>query len=207
MAKYLTLLVLFLIYNFPFDFQKTELTGEYFKEGYYTSYKLSLYNDYSFKYIIKEGLAYDTILGHWSRIKNKQLILSPAKTKAYHLEEECKTCFNTLLIKTYTLKDNNELNMPEVKIYANGKMIKDEITSTINHVLLPKADSIKVHYVGHEPYVLLPKFKNNTIVSIYLKEDKEMLLQKDRVLRIRKNKLITESGITLEKTALVERSE
>ena len=65
--------------------QTVKLAGHYVEgESYGTKHDLNLFKDGSFQYIIKEGLACDTILGDWTVLENKQLILSTKKTEDYH---------------------------------------------------------------------------------------------------------------------------
>lgn len=167
--------------------------------SYETRHDLYLFKDGSFQYIIKEGLSCDTILGDWVIKKNKQMILTPEKIKSYHIEYKCDTCASSFFIRTYALLDNYELTKPSAMVYSKGVIIKDGIINSIGDDIMQKADSIQVNYFGFEPYLFTPQNKRDAIVNIFLIEKQRELLQKDRILRIKKNKLITEQGILLTK--------
>ena len=138
--------------------QTSKLAGHYVEgESYRTKHDLNLFKDGSFQYIIKEGLACDTILGDWTVLENKQMILSAKKTEDYHNETKCDTCAGKYYIKTYALPDNYELNKPSVKVYDKGMIIEDGIINLVGDVIMHKADSIQINYFGFEPYTLLLK--------------------------------------------------
>jgi hypothetical protein len=60
--------------------QVGQLAGHYVEhESYGIKHELSLFNDSSFEYAVKEGLACDTLLGIWNVVNKKQIILSPKK--------------------------------------------------------------------------------------------------------------------------------
>lgn len=180
--------------------QAVKLVGHYVGGvSYETRHDLKLFKDGSFQYIIKEGLSCDTILGDWNIKENKQMILTPEKIKSYHIESKCDTCASSFFIRSYALLDNYELTKPNVMVYSKGVIIKDGIINSIGDDVMQKADSIQVNYFGFEPYLFTPQNKSDAIANIFLIEEQRELLQKDRILRIKKNKLITEQGIMLRK--------
>ena len=180
--------------------QTPELLGHYVEnESYGTKHDLSLRKDSSFQYIIKEGLACDTVVGEWNIFEKKQIVLTPKKTKSYHIESNCDTCAGNFCIKTYALPDNYELTKPNVKVYVKGEVIKDGITNSIKYAIMQKVDSIQINYFGFKPYVFVPQKRNNAIVKVFLIEEQQELLQRNRILKIKKNKLVTEKGIVLKK--------
>ena len=183
--------------------QTLELVGHYVEnETYGTKHDLSLHKDGSFQYVVKEGLACDTILGDWDVDESKQVILTPKKIENYHIETDCDTCVGVFFIKTYALPDNYEINKPDVKVYAKGDVIEDRITNSVKDVIMQNADSIQINYFGFEPYVFIPQKKRNAMANVFLIEEQQRLLQKDRTLKIKKKKLIIESGIKLRKQYL-----
>jgi len=180
--------------------QTVKLAGHYVEDASYgIKHDLNLFENGSFQYIIKEGLGRDTVLGDWNIKGSKQMILSPKKIENYHSEIKCDTCSSRFYIRIYALLDSYELTEPSVKIYSKGVIIKDGIINFIENVIMQKADSIQIDYFGFEPYVFMPQNKNDAIVSIFLIEEQSKLLQKDRILKIKKSKLITEQGAILRK--------
>ena len=180
--------------------QTIKLSGHYLENATYgTKHDLNLFENGSFQYIIKEGLACDTILGDWNVKGSKRIILSPKKIENYHRELKCDTCSSRLYIRTYALLDSYELTKPSVKIYSKGGIIEDGIINPIEGVIMQKVDSIQIDYFGFEPYMFMPQNKDDAIVSVFLIEEQSELLQKDRILKIKKSKLITEQGTTLRK--------
>ncbi|MGE5428582.1 MAG: hypothetical protein ACM3O8_11855 [Methylococcaceae bacterium] len=180
--------------------QAVKLVGHYVGGvSYETKHDLSLFKDSSFQYILKEGLACDTILGNWNVLENKRIILSPKKTKNYHNESKCDTCAGKFYIKTYSLPDSYELNKPVVKVYNKGTIIEDGIINSLGNVIMQKADSIQINYFGFEPYTFTPQNKNGVIVNVFLIEEQQGVLQRDRILKIKKSKLVTEKGLELKK--------
>jgi len=180
--------------------QTVKLVGHYIGGvSYGTKHDLRLFKDGSFQYILKEGLACDTILGDWNVLENKRMILSPKKTENYHNESKCDTCAGKFYIKTYALPDSYELNKPIVKVYDKGSIIEDGIINSLGDVIMQKADSIQINYFGFEPYTFTPKNKNNVIVIVFLIEEQQRVLQRDKILKIKKSKLVTEKGIVLKK--------
>jgi hypothetical protein len=202
MAKnkvYLLTYLLFGVFSF-INCQTLELIGHYAEnESYDSNHNLFLKKDGSFQYIVKEGLSCDTILGNWYVVKNKHVILTPKKTEAYHVEIRCDTCVNTFYIRTYALQDGYVLSKPNIKVFTKGSIVKDEITNSLKFAIMQNADSIQVNYFGFEPYVFIPQNKNNVIANIFLEEEQQKMLQKDIILKIKKSKLVTESGIILRK--------
>jgi len=180
--------------------QTPELIGHYVKnESYGTKHDLTLRKDSSFQYIIKEGLACDTIVGEWNIFEKKLIILTPKKTESYHIESNCDTCAGNFRINTYALPDNYELTKPNLKVYVKGEVIEDGITNSIKYAIMQKADSIQINYFGFQPYVFVPQKRNNAIVKLFLIEEQQALLQRNRTLNIKKNKLVTEKGMVLKK--------
>jgi hypothetical protein len=180
--------------------QTSKLAGCYVGNATYgTKHDLNLLIDGSFHYIIKEGLASDTILGDWNVKGNKQIILSPQKLLNYHREVNCDTCAGKFYIRAFSLLDGSELTQPNVKVYSKGIIVTNGIVNTIGDDVMQNADSIQINYFGFEPYLFRPQKRNNTIVHVFLIEEQQYLLQNDIVLRVKKNKLITESGIILRK--------
>lgn len=191
--------LLFGVFSFT-HCQTTETAGRYVaNESYGTKHDLSLHKDGSFKYIIKEGLASDTIIGKWNIIENKQMILTPQKIKGYHFESNCDTCAGSFCIKTYALPDKFELNKPSVKVYAKGEVIEDGITNSVKNIIMQKADSIQIDYFGFKQYVFIPQKRDNAIANVFLIEEQQLLLQRDITLKIKKSKLVTEKGMVLKK--------
>ena len=180
--------------------QTPVLVGRYVEnESYGIKHDLSLHKDGSFQYIIKESFTFDTIEGEWNISGKKQIILSPKKTKSYHIESHCDTCAGNFCIKTYAIPDNYELTKPNVKVYGKGGVIEDGITNSVKYAIMQKADSIQINYFGFKPYVFVPHKKNNVIVKVFLTEEQQELLQRNRTLKIKKNKLVTEKGMILKK--------
>lgn len=180
--------------------QTIELAGRYIENEYYgTKHDLNLYKDGSFQYIIKEGISCDTILGEWDISKNKQMILIPKKIKSYHIESDCDTCAQYIRITTYALPDNYELNKPSVKVYAKGEVIEEGIANTVKNEIMQKADSVLINYFGFKPYVFVPPKRNNVIVRVFLIEEQQELLQRNRTYKIKKSKLVSETGMVLKK--------
>lgn len=180
--------------------QTVKLSGHYVENAPYgIKHDLNLFENGSFQYIIKEGLGCDTVLGDWIVKGSKQMILSPKKMENYHSELKCDTCSSKFYIRTYTLLDSYELTKPSIKIYSKGVIIKDGIINTIEDVIMQKADSIQIDHFGFEPYVFMPQNRNDAIVSVFLIDEQYELLHKDRILKIKKSKLITEQGAMLRK--------
>lgn len=202
MAKskvYLLAYLLFGVFSFT-NCQTLELIGHYSEnETYGSNHNLFLKKDGSFQYIVKEGLSCDTILGSWSVVKNKQVILSPKKTEAYHVETRCDTCLNAFYIRTYALQDGYVLSKPNIKVFIKGMVVQDGIFNSLKYTIMQNTDSIQVNYFGFVPYVFVPKNKNNAIANIFLEEERQKILQKDIILKVKKSKLVTESGIILRK--------
>ena len=180
--------------------QTLELAGYYVDcESYETKHDLSLHKDGSFQYILKEGLACDTIVGEWNIFEKKQIILTPIKTFSYHIESNCDTCSGNFNIKTYALPDNYELTKPEVKVYFIGEIIEVDITNSVNYSIIQKADSIQINYFGFKSYVFVPQERKNVIVKVFLVEERQEVLQRNRTLKIKKNKLVPVKGCILKK--------
>jgi len=195
-------LIAYLLFGVVFcsNCQTVEYVGRYVGgESYETRYELRLYKNGSFQYVLKEGLACDTILGVWDVVENKIIVLRPEKFESYHIELDCDTCSGVFYIKTYSLHEDDKLNYPDVCVYSKGGVIAEGITNSIEHVVMQKADSIQINYVGFESYVFIPQKRYNTVAEVYLIEEKQMFLQIDITLKIRKNKLVTESGMKLKK--------
>jgi hypothetical protein len=199
-SKVYLLACLLLVVFFLTSCQTFELAGHYVaNESYGTDHDLSLNKDSSFQYVIKEGLACDTILGYWQVDDNKQLILVPNKKESYLIQTDCDTCAGIFYIKTYALPDNYEMSMPYIKVYAKGHVIESGITNSVKDIIMQKADSVQINYFGFEPYVFIPQKKRNAIIDVFLVEEQQRLLQKDKKLKIKKNKFVTESGMKLKK--------
>jgi hypothetical protein len=64
---------------------------------------------------------------------------------------------------------------------------------------MQKADSLQINYFGFDSYRFIPQKRNDVVVNVFLIEAQQGLLQRDRILKIKKSKLITENGITLKK--------
>ena len=202
MEKSKVYLLAYLLFGVVFftNCQTLELAGHYIEnESYGVKHDLSLYKNGSFLYVLKEGLACDTILGVWDVVENKQITLTPKKTGSYHVELDCDTCAGVFYIKTYALPDGYELNKPSINAYSKGEIIADGLTNTVKYVIMQKVDSIQINYFGFEPYVLIPQKKNNIVANVFLIEEQQRLLQRDRTLKIKKDKLVTESGIKLKR--------
>jgi hypothetical protein len=202
MAKNKVCLFVYLMFG-VFSFihcQNIKLAGRYVENKTYgIKHDLNLLKDGSFQYVIMEGLASDTIVGEWNIFEHKQIILTPTKIKSYHIESKCDSCAESFRIKTYALPDNFELNKPHVKVYAKGELIEDGITNSVKNAIIQKADSIQINYFGFKPYVFIPQKENNAIACVFLIEEQQILLQREIVLKIDKNKLVTEKGRILKK--------
>lgn len=178
--------------------QTDVLVGHYIGGvSYETMHDLNLFKDGSFQFIIKEGLFCDTIFGHWNVMENKQMILKPIKIKSYHIESKCDTCSNDFFIKTFALLDKDELTGASIKVYSKGDIIKDGIANSIGYDIMQKADSIKVNYVGFESYLFTPQNKRTTIVNIFMLDELHEKLQKDVILNLQKNRILTKQGLKL----------
>jgi hypothetical protein len=180
--------------------QTVKLVGHYVEgESYGTRHDLNLLKDGSFLYIVKEGLACDTISGDWTVLENKQIILTSKKTEDYHIETKCDSCSGKYYIRTYALPDNYELKKPNVKVYDKGTIIEDGIINIVGTAIMNNADSIQINYFGFQPYTFIPHNKNNVIVNVFLIEEQQRVLQRDRILKIKKRNLVMENGMVLKK--------
>lgn len=180
--------------------QTPELAGYYVGcESYETKHDLRLHKDGSFQYILKEGLACDTIVGEWNIFEKKQIILTPIKTFSYHIESNCDTCSENYNIKTYALPDNYELTKPDLKVYVIGEIIEVGITNSVKYSIIQKADSIQINYFGFKSYVFVPQERKNVIVKVFLVEERQEVLQRNVTLKIKKNKLVPVKGCVLKK--------
>ncbi|KPK36495.1 MAG: hypothetical protein AMK70_02050 [Nitrospira bacterium SG8_35_1] len=178
----------------------TKFVGHYVYDSFYgTNYDLKLLKDGTFQFIVKEGLSYDTIGGNWNVLENRKIVLSPPKTNNYHIESECDTCNSKYYIRTYSLIDRYELTKPSVEIYNKGTLIKDGIINAVENTVIQNTDSIKINYFGFETYAYIPQNTGGIVADVFLKEVQQGVLQKDRILKIKKSKLITEKGIELTK--------
>ena len=190
------LLSVFLLYSC----QSVNLAGHYGEaESYGSKHDLNLFKDSSFQYIIKEGLACDTILGDWTVLENKKIILTPNKIVDYHNEAKCDTCEGKFYIKTYSLSDKYELINPFVRVYDKGMIIEDGIIHLVEDAIIQKADSIMINFYGFEPHTFAPQNKHDVIVNVFLIEDHQKVLQIDRILKIKKDKLVSETGKVVKK--------
>jgi hypothetical protein len=78
-------------------------------------------------------------------------------------------------------------------------VIKDGMIDFVGNTIMQKADSIQINYFGFESYTFMPQNEKNAVANIFLIEEQQGLLQRDRILRIKGRKLITEKDIILKK--------
>lgn len=198
MAKSKLLLFIYLMFEL-FSFTNCQISklGSHYvdKNSYETKHDLSLFNNGSFQYTIKEGLLYDTISGNWEFLRNKQIILKPWKMENYRIESKCDTCAGKFYIKTFALPDKDEIKKPSVKVYYDGAVLDTGINNNPEDVRIQNADSIQINYLGFEPYMFTPQNRNDVIVNIFLIEEQQRLLQRDIILKIKKNKLVSDEGL------------
>ena len=203
-SKIFLLIYLLLVIFFHSNCQNignlSKFAGHYVENSPFgIKHDLRLFEDGSFQYIIKEGLANDTIFGNWKVKKNRQVILLPIKTGSYHFESMCDTCAGRIYIKIYAFPDNYELNKPNIKVYEKGVILENILINSMESIVMQKADSIQINYFGFKQYMFIPQNRDNVIVNVFLIEEKEILLQKDRILKVKKSKLVTDKGTTLKK--------
>ena len=167
----------------------------YILRDYDVFFYLKLSSDSTFKMFRRQGLQADSIEGTYSETK-KHLVLNPIQTKSFVNSIICDDCdsYPKLIVRSV---DGDTLHYPELIIYQNGRQTNIGLMKTEKFTYGNKYDSLKINYVGYDPFVLNNIIQNNEKATVYMKDQRAKVAEKTQKVRKRRETLILNPGIKL----------
>ena len=173
-----------------------DYVGNYTYSDFDVEQNLELFQNGDFTYFRRSGLNFYTLRGKWE-LKKKSLILHLNIPSEHYVKENCDTCQDKVFIKVLNAFDSTEMSMVEYILYKSGNQVSYGIFHFSRFIDVQNTDSLALFQYGCYPYILSTNNIKNSIITFYLKDSSQQMIESPVVFKIRKKNLKLNKYISL----------